>query len=67
MFYYNADNFVDGWSSSTSSSSSDEIVVKRLARSFYWEDGIPDFSLSYNRELLRQRMYDVAYRNVFPL
>ena len=65
LFFYNdMDEWWDDLSSSTSSSSSDEIVLRRLARNFYWEDGMPDFSLSYNRELLKQRMYDLAYTSV---
>ena len=68
IFYNEFDDFYDCLSSSTSSTSSsssdDIIVLKRLARNFYWEDGMPDFSLSYNRELLKQRMYEVAYTSV---
>ena len=70
IFYNEFDDFYDSLSSSTcsaSSSGSDDIVLRRLARNFYWEDGVPDFSLSCNRELLKQRMYEVAYTSVSHL
>ena len=50
-----------GQSVSTDSSSGDDIVIKKLASMFYWEDGVPDFSIPENRELLKQRLLEYGY------
>ena len=46
---------------STESSSGDDIVIKKLANIFYWEGGMPDFSIRENRELLKQRLLEYGY------
>ena len=46
---------------STESYSGDDIVIKKLASTFYWEEGIPDFSIRENRDLLKQRLLEYGY------
>ena len=63
LFYNDIDDF-DCSSSNSIEASNEDVVVRKLASYFYWQDGLPDFSLPSNRNVLKQRMYESACYNV---
>ena len=65
MSYSFCYNDIDIWNDEPNecpeSSSNDDPVIRKLASIFYWEGGMPDFSIRDNRDVLKERLLEYGY------